>query len=34
MVQFLVLAVAFTMVVSNLIVDALYLLIDPRIRAR
>jgi peptide/nickel transport system permease protein len=33
-VQFLVLVVAFTMVMANLIVDLLYLLIDPRIRAR
>lgn len=32
-VQFLVLVVAFTMVVANLIVDMLYLIIDPRIRA-
>ena len=32
-VQFLVLVVAFTMVMANLIVDALYVLIDPRIRA-
>jgi peptide/nickel transport system permease protein len=32
-VQFLVLVVAFTMVTANLIVDFLYLLIDPRIRA-
>ena len=34
MVQFLVLAVAFTMVLANLLVDTLYLLIDPRIRVR
>lgn len=34
MVQFLVLAVAFTMVIANLVVDFLYLIIDPRIRAR
>ena len=33
-VQFLVLAVAATMVLANLIVDLLYLLIDPRIRAK
>ena len=33
-VQFIVLAVAFTMVVANLIVDLLYLVIDPRIRAK
>lgn len=33
-VQFLVLAVAFTMVIANLLVDLLYLVIDPRIRAR
>jgi peptide/nickel transport system permease protein len=32
-VQFLVLVVAFTMVMANLIVDMLYLVIDPRIRA-
>ena len=32
MVQFLVLAVATTMVMANLIVDLLYLVIDPRIR--
>ncbi|MEM9902763.1 MAG: ABC transporter permease [Pseudomonadota bacterium] len=32
-VQFLVLVVAFTMVMANLVVDFLYLLIDPRIRA-
>ncbi|MEO0386245.1 MAG: ABC transporter permease [Pseudomonadota bacterium] len=32
-VQFLVLAVAATMVVANLVVDLLYLVIDPRIRA-
>ncbi len=32
-VQFLVLAVAATMVVANLIVDLLYLVIDPRIRS-
>ncbi|WP_338014567.1 hypothetical protein [Rhodophyticola sp. CCM32] len=32
--QFLVLAVAFTMVMANLIVDLLYLLIDPRIRVK
>lgn len=34
MVQFLVLVVAFTMVTANLVVDLLYLVIDPRIRAR
>ena len=34
MVQFLVLAVATTMVMANLIVDLLYLVIDPRIRAK
>lgn len=33
-VQFLVLVVAFTMVMANLIVDFLYLVIDPRIRAK
>ncbi len=33
-VQFLVLAVAFTMVIANLLVDLLYLVIDPRIRVR
>ena len=33
-VQFLVLVVAFTMVSANLIVDVLYLIIDPRIRAK
>ena len=33
LVQFLVLVVAFTMVTANLVVDFLYLLIDPRIRA-
>ena len=33
-VQFLVLAVAVTMVTANLIVDILYMIIDPRIRAR
>ncbi|ABD53992.1 ABC transporter permease [Jannaschia sp. CCS1] len=33
-VQFLVLVVAFTMVMANLIVDLLYLVIDPRIRAK
>lgn len=33
-VQFIVLAVAFTMVLANLIVDLLYLVIDPRIRAK
>lgn len=33
-VQFLVLAIAATMVIANLIVDLLYLVIDPRIRAR
>lgn len=33
-VQFIVLAVAFTMVFANLAVDLLYLLIDPRIRAK
>jgi peptide/nickel transport system permease protein len=33
-VQFIVLAVAFTMVLANLLVDMLYLVIDPRIRAR
>ena len=33
-VQFIVLAVAFTMVLANLAVDLLYLLIDPRIRAK
>ncbi len=33
-VQFLVLVVAFTMVMANLIVDMLYLVIDPRIRAK
>ncbi|MBF9048944.1 ABC transporter permease subunit [Roseobacter sp. HKCCD9010] len=33
-VQFLVLVVAFTMVIANLIVDFLYLIIDPRIRAK
>ncbi|MEJ6395929.1 ABC transporter permease [Gymnodinialimonas sp. 2305UL16-5] len=33
-VQFLVLVVAFTMVTANLIVDLLYLIIDPRIRAK
>lgn len=34
MVQFIVLAVAFTMTFANLLVDLLYLAIDPRIRAR
>lgn len=33
-VQFIVLAVAVTMIVTNLIVDLLYLAIDPRIRVR
>lgn len=33
-VQFLVLAVAATMIMANLIVDVLYLAIDPRIRAK
>ncbi len=33
-VQFIVLAVAVTMIVTNLIVDLLYLLIDPRIRSK
>jgi peptide/nickel transport system permease protein len=33
-VQFIVLAIAFTMVCANLIVDLLYLVIDPRIRAK
>jgi len=33
-VQFLVLVVAATMILANLIVDLLYLVIDPRIRAR
>jgi peptide/nickel transport system permease protein len=33
-VQFLVLATAATMITANLIVDFLYLLIDPRIRAK
>ncbi len=33
-VQFLVLAVALTMTLTNLLVDLLYLAIDPRIRAR
>lgn len=33
-VQFLVLAIAATMIVANLVVDMLYLVIDPRIRAR
>lgn len=33
-VQFIVLAVAATMVAANLLVDLLYLVIDPRIRAR
>ena len=33
-VQFIVLAVAFTMVLANLMVDLLYLVIDPRIRAK
>lgn len=33
-VQFIVLAVACTMILANLIVDLLYLVIDPRIRAR
>ncbi|RMA41009.1 ABC transporter permease [Rhodophyticola porphyridii] len=33
-VQFLVLAVAFTMIMANLIVDLLYLVIDPRIRVK
>ena len=33
-VQFIVLAVAFTMVLANLIVDLLYLVIDSRIRAK
>ena len=32
-VQFIVLAVAFTMVLANLVVDLLYLAIDPRIRS-
>ena len=32
-VQFLVLVVAFTMVTANLLVDLLYLLLDPRIRS-
>lgn len=34
MVQFIVLAVAFTMTFANLLVDLQYLAIDPRIRAR
>ncbi|PVA05492.1 ABC transporter permease [Thalassorhabdomicrobium marinisediminis] len=34
MVQFIVLAVAVTMITANLIVDLLYLLIDPRIRSK
>jgi peptide/nickel transport system permease protein len=33
-VQFIVLAIAVTMICANLIVDLLYLVIDPRIRAR
>ena len=33
-VQFIVLAIAATMIVANLLVDLLYLVIDPRIRAR
>lgn len=33
-VQFIVLAIAFTMILANLIVDLLYLVIDPRIRAQ
>ena len=33
-VQFLVLVVAFTMVMANLVVDMLYLVIDPRIRVK
>ena len=33
-VQFIVLAIAFTMVMANLLVDMLYMLIDPRIRLR
>ena len=33
-VQFIVLAVAFTMVLANLLVDLLYLVIDPRIRVQ
>ena len=33
-VQFLVLVVAFTMVMANLVVDMLYLVIDPRIRLK
>jgi len=33
-VQFIVLAIAATMVLANLLVDMLYLVIDPRIRAR
>lgn len=33
-VQFIVLAVAVTMIVTNLIVDLLYLVIDPRVRAK
>lgn len=33
-VQFIVLAIATTMVIANLLVDLLYLVIDPRIRAR
>ena len=33
-VQFIVLAIAFTMVLANLLVDMLYLVIDPRIRTR
>ncbi len=33
-VQFIVLAVAFTMVLANLMVDLLYLVIDPRIRVK
>lgn len=34
MVQFIVLAVAVTMITANLIVDLLYLVIDPRIRSK
>jgi peptide/nickel transport system permease protein len=33
-VQFIVLAIAGTMVVANLLVDFLYLIIDPRIRVQ
>ena len=33
-VQFIVLVVAFTMVMANLVVDMLYLVIDPRIRVK